>query len=146
MLRAGAIILTLWAGVHLVIAVGILFMMTALGRNAPILWVLYGSVAGSGVESHALETINALAVLCNAGIAAMSLLALAVIWFALMGRAIWALWSLAACVLLLQGAAAASDAILRHPDPLGNGLVAAIPVCGLVFAWIGLSRERPKKA
>jgi hypothetical protein len=44
MLRASAVILTFWAGVRLVLAVGILAMMLVFGKNAPVLLVLYGDI------------------------------------------------------------------------------------------------------
>jgi hypothetical protein len=86
MLRVGAIILTFWAGVRLLLALGILAMLLLFSKNAPVLVVLYGDIQGSGVDPRALATINALAVLCNTAIAAMCLLSLTVIWGALMRR------------------------------------------------------------
>jgi hypothetical protein len=44
MVRASAVILTFWAGVRLVLAVGILAMMLVFGKNAPVLLVLYGDI------------------------------------------------------------------------------------------------------
>jgi hypothetical protein len=141
MLRVGVIILTFWAGVRLLLALGILAMLLMFGKNAPVLVVLYGDIQGSGVDSRALATINALAVLCNAAIAAMCLLSLTVIWCALMRRAAWAVWSLAACVFFLQGASFFSDALLYHPDLLGNVTASSIPVVGIILAAIGVFRR-----
>jgi hypothetical protein len=83
MLRVGAVILTFWAGARLLLALGILAMLLVFGKNAPVLLVLYGDISGKGVDARALATINALAVLCNAAIAAMSALSLTIIWCAL---------------------------------------------------------------
>jgi hypothetical protein len=49
-------------------------MLLLSGKNAPVLLVLFGDIQGRGVDARALATINALAVLCNAAIAAMALL------------------------------------------------------------------------
>jgi hypothetical protein len=145
MLRAGAVILTFWAGVRLVLAVGILAMLLVFGKNALVL-VPYGDIQGRGVDARALATINALAVLCNAAIAGMCLLSLTVIWFALVRRAAWAVWSLAACVFFLQGASFFSDALLHNPDLLGNVAASSIPVVGIIVAAIDVFRRSITKA
>jgi hypothetical protein len=146
MLRVGVIILTFWAGVRLALALGILVMLLVFGKNAPVLLVLYGDIQGRGVDPRALATINALAVLCNASIAAMSVLSLTVIWFALVRGAAWAVRSLAVCVFFLQGASFFSDSLLHHPDVLGNAAASAIPFIGIIFAAIGVSRRSTAKA
>jgi hypothetical protein len=146
MLRAGAVILTFWAGVRLVLAVGILAMLLVFGKNALVLLVPYGDIQGRGVDARALATINALAVLCNAAIAGMCLLSLTVIWFALVRRAAWAVWSLAACVFFLQGASFFSDALLHNPDLLGNVAASSIPVVGIIVAAIDVFRRSITKA
>ena len=66
MLRAGAILLTVWTGLKLAISLGILFMLLVLGKNSPALLVLYGDAQGKGLEPRALATINGLAVVANA--------------------------------------------------------------------------------
>jgi hypothetical protein len=142
MLRVGVIILTFWAGVRLLLALGILAMLLVFNKNAPVLVVLYGDIQGSGVDPRALATINALAILCNAAIAGMCLLSLTVIWCALVRRAAWAVWSLAACVFFLQGASFFSDALLHHPDlnhlPLKAGTRVRLP-----YALPPMIVERP---
>jgi hypothetical protein len=145
MLRASLVILTFWAGLRLALALGILAMLLVLGKNAPVLLVLYGDIQGKGVDARALATINALAVLCNASIAAMSILSLTVIWCALIRRAAWAVWSLGACVFFLQGASFFSDALLHDPDLLGNVAASSIPVVGIILAAIGVSRKVHRK-
>jgi len=54
--------------------------------------------------------------------------------------------SLAACVFFLQGASFFSDALLRHPDLLGNVAASSIPVIGIIFAAIGVSRRSTAEA
>jgi hypothetical protein len=121
-------------------------MLLIFGKNAPVLLVLYGDISGKGLDARALATINALAVLCNAALAAMSVLSLTIIWCALVRRAVWALWSLAASVLFLQAASFASDSLLHQPDVLGNAAALSIPVVGIVFAALGILRRSHKSA
>src|ERR1700694_5309702 len=120
MLRAGAILLTLWTAFNLALALGVLFMLLVLGRNSPALLILYGSIQGQGLDPRALATINALAVVCNAAIAATCTLSLAVIWIALVRRTVWAFWSTAGCLLFLQVARWASDSLFYHQGLLPN--------------------------
>jgi len=141
MLRAGAVLLTFWAGVHLVLALGILAMMLVLGRNSPALLVLFGDTQGAGVDARALATINALAVLCNAWRAAMCVASLTVIWGALVRRAAWAFWTLAACACLLQAAGFASDSLLGRRELLGNAAASLVPLAGVVLAAVGVFRR-----
>ena len=54
MLRAGAILLTLWTGFKLLVALGILFMLLVLRKNSPALLLLYGDSQGKSLDPRAL--------------------------------------------------------------------------------------------
>ena len=142
MLRAGAILLSLWAGLHLAIALAILAMLLS-GSSAPALAILHGDLSGRGVEPRALSTINSLAALCNAWRAAMCLLALAAVWGARARGSRWALWSLAGGVCLVQAAGFLSDGLLHRRDLLGDAAVCLVPLAGLALAAAGVFRGPP---
>jgi hypothetical protein len=55
MLRAGAVLLTVWAAMHLVIALGILVSIIELGKNAPALMILFGDTQASGADVRTLS-------------------------------------------------------------------------------------------
>lgn len=104
MLRTGTILLSLWTGFNLALALCILFLMLALGKNAPCLAILFDDTQATGMDLRALATINGLAVVFNACAAAVCGLSLSVIWVALRRRARWAFWSLVICLGFLQTA------------------------------------------
>ena len=139
MLRAGAVLLTLWAGVHLVIALGIVIMVLGLGQNAPALMILYGDIQGKGVDTRALATIDALAALGNGWRAAMCALSLTIIWTGLLRRAAWAFWSLAVCVCFVQAVDFASGSFYQHRSLL-DAVPSLLPLAGIIFAAIGVFR------
>ncbi len=146
MLRASAILLSLWAGFNLALALCILFMVVVLGRNAPALLILYGDTRASGMDPRALATINALAVMFNACAAAFCSLSLVVIWVALIQRAVWAFWSLAGCLLFLQVGGFASDWLLGNRDLAANAASSALLLSGLALAAVAIFWNRDSVA
>ena len=138
MLRTGAIFLTLWTGFNLLLALRILFEVTALGRNAPALTILYGDTKAIGMDPRALATINAFAVIFNACAAALCGLSLVVIWRALIRGATWAFWSLSVCLVFLQAAGFASDSFFQHKDLVANIASSLCLLAGVMFAAIGI--------
>src|SRR5947207_4143562 len=144
MLRTGAILLSLWTGFNLVLALGILFMLLVLGKNAPALLILYGDLKAEGMDPRALWTINALAVMFNACAASICALSLAMIWFAVVRKSVWAFWSLAGCLTFLQAAGFASDTFLGNKDLLANAFSSLLLLCGIFSVGIAVFHGREK--
>jgi hypothetical protein len=141
MLRAGAMILTLWSAFNLVLALGILIMILGLGKNAPALVILFGNIQAAGMDPRALATVNALAVIFNGCAAAFCSLSLVVIWQALVHGAKWAFWSLGATLLFLQASGFASDELLGNRDLLANAVSSVLLLLGLALAAYSLFRK-----
>ena len=144
MLRTGAILLSLWTGFNLVLALGILFMLLVLGKNAPALLILYGDLQPKDMDPRALSTVNALAVMFNACAASICALSLSMIWFAVVRKAVWAFWSLAGCLAFLQAAGFASDTFLGNKDFLANAISSLLLLCGICFVGIAIFHGREK--
>jgi hypothetical protein len=144
MLRAGVLILTLWMGFRLLVALSILFKLLVLGKNSPALIILYGTMQGTGLDPRALATINGLAVVANASIAALSILSLVVIWSALMRRAVWAFWSLAGSLLFVEVVRWAGEYFFyRQGNLLADAAVFLPVLAGIACAAIGVFRRSP---
>ena len=142
MLRAGAILLTVWIGLKLAISVGVLFMLLVLGKNSPALVILYGDAQGKGLDPRALATINGLAVVANASVAALSILSLVVIWVALVRGAVWAFWSLAGTLLLLDVVRWIGESFFYHQGSLLGDATELLPtLTGIACAAIGIFRR-----
>ena len=144
MLRTGAILLSLWTGFNLVLALGILFMLLVLGKNAPALLILYGDLQPKDMDPRALSTVNALAVMFNACAASICALSLSMIWFAVVRKAVWAFWSVAGCLAFLQAAGFTSDTFLGNKDFLGNAISSLVLLCGICFVGIAIFHGREK--
>jgi hypothetical protein len=144
MLRTGAILLSLWTGFNLVLALGVLFMLLVLGKNAPALLILYGDLQPKKMDPRALSTVNALAVMFNACAASICALSLSMIWFAVVRKAVWAFWSLAGCLAFLQAAGFASDRFLGNKDFLANAISSLFLLCGLLFVGIATFHGRER--
>lgn len=141
MLRTGAVLLSLWTGFNLILALGILFILLVLGKNAPCLLILYDDMQAVGMDPRALATINALAVVFNACAAAICALSLVVIWVALVRRAVWAFWALAGSLLFLQAAGFASDSFLSHKNLVANIVSSTLLLLGFAAAATRIFRQ-----
>ncbi len=144
MLRTGAILLSLWAGFNLLLALGILFMLLVLGKNAPALVILYGDLQPKDLDPRALATINALAVMFNAAAASICALSLSLIWFAVVRKTVWAFWSLAGCLAFLQAAGFTSDTFLGNKDVLANAISSLLLLGGLALVGVAIFRGRDR--
>ena len=118
----------------------ILFAIIVLGKNAPALTILYDDTQAIGMDARALATINALAVILNACVAALCGLSLAIIWRAIIRKVRWAFWSLSTCLIFLQIAGFASDSFLQHKDLVANSASSLCLLAGVTFAAIGVLR------
>lgn len=141
MLRTGAILLSLWTGFNLVLALRILFMVLVLGKNAPCLLILYDDIRAVGMDPRALATINGLAVVFNGCAAAICALSLAVIWVPLVRGATWAFWALAGSLLFLQAVGFASDSFFAHKNLVANVISSSLLLLGFAAAAGGIFRK-----
>jgi hypothetical protein len=142
MLRVGAIILTIWTGLKLAVSLGVLFMLLVLGKNSPALVILYGDAQGKGLDARALATINGLAVVANASIAALSILSLIVIWAALARGAVWAFWSLATALLFLEVVRWLGESFFYQENLLGDAATLLPTFAAIACVAIDLFRRR----
>jgi hypothetical protein len=127
-LKAGAVLLSIWSVVNLLVAVGVT-ILTLCGRT-PIM-MLVGDDLGSP-RLHSI--VYAQATLCNPCIAALCLLVLVIIWTSLVRRAHWAFWALVGALAPLQAFGFVSDTYLGNRNlgaNLGSSLllIVALSLC-----------------
>ena len=142
MLRAGGIVLSIWSGVNLLLAGAILISMTVFGRNAPGLRILFDEAGVRGLDSRALATVNAIALLFNACAVAFCLLMLYVTWSGVAAGRKAAYWALAIASGSLQVFGFISDAYLGGRDLLANVISSAVLLAGLGLSGLGTYRVR----
>src|SRR5262245_45741709 len=138
MLRAGAILLSLWATLILLSAlVRILFFAVfGIRQNAPALLVLLDETSNLGLGNPPAP-INALTVLCNASLVAACGLSLTFIWTGVIRRKWRAFFALLTYLGLLQAAAFVSDEFLGNRNLATNIASAAVLLLGFGLAACG---------
>jgi len=142
MLKSGAIVLSIWSGLNLLLAGAILVSMTMLGGNAPGLRILFDEAAVRGLDPRALATVNALAILFNACAMAFCLLMLYVTWSRVAVGVKSAFWALAIASGSLQVFGFKSDAYLGGRNLLANVTSSAVLLIGLGLSGLGTYRGR----
>lgn len=131
-LKAGAVLLTLWAGLNLFVAAAVTVAIL-LGRAPPVLEMVLKGPALTAVDAKALAVVNAQATLANPCIAALCGLVLAIVWTSLIHRARWAWWTLAGALCPLQAFGFVSDSYLGHQNLVANSTSTLILLSGLAL-------------
>jgi hypothetical protein len=137
MRTAGVVLLSLWSGLNLLLAVGIVLAMLAFGRHAPALSLTLSSAEVRAADPRLLGTVDALAILGNACIAGFCALVLVIVWQALVKGARWAWPALAVSMIGVQACGFFSDARLGHHDLVANLASTAVLMVGLVLVRPG---------
>lgn len=143
MLRMGAILLSVWSGLNLLLAVASIIAICLLGANSPGLTMMIDETALRQLDARWLASINGLAVFCNAWDAAFCLLVLFTIWTSLVKKARWAFWGLLIALAFLQTFAFVAYATFEIMPLRANigaaNLFANIVSTVLLLAGLGLS-------
>lgn len=141
MLRVGSILLTLWSGVNLLLALGILAGLGLFGLDAPALGILFDPSEIARLDPKVLGTVNALAVFGNACAAGFCLLVLFLTWTGLARRSAPSLRILALATLPVQAFGFLSDSFLGNRNLVANLVSTGVLLAGLVLAGIALRRR-----
>jgi hypothetical protein len=131
-IKVGAILLSVWSVLNLVVAV-IVTAATLAGRRAVILQLLFDGAQLPTMDPRLVAVINAQAVLANPTIAALCVIVLALIWTSVVKQARWAFWTLAGTLLPLQIFAYLSDRFLANHNLTANAVSSILLVAGLVL-------------
>jgi hypothetical protein len=142
-LRTGAIFLSLWSGLNLLLAVVCLVTITVFNQDSPGLRLMVAESDIRQLDPKWLTCINGLAVFCNAWDAAFCLLVLFVTWTSLVRKARWAFWGLLISLSFLQTLAFVAYSYFETMNLRANmatvNLVANIVSTALLLAGLGLS-------
>src|SRR5688572_18031207 len=102
MLRTGAVLVSVWSGLNLLLAVSCNTAICLFGANSPGLTMMINETDIKDLHPRWLACINGLAVFCNAWDAAFCLLVLFVTWTSLIKKQRWAFWGLLISLSFLQ--------------------------------------------
>jgi hypothetical protein len=131
MLKAGRVVLSLWAGLNALVA-AFVTLSTVMGRSPPALALVMDDA--SKVDPRALAVIQAQAAIANPLILAVCALVLVLIWTRPREYGV----ALAATLVPVQAFAFVSDAFLGHRNVIANVVSTAMVVCGLALLRRGV--------
>lgn len=135
-LKTGAVLISLWSGFNLLLALGILVAM-ALGKNPPSVGMVFSDAEASMLDQRALGLISALAVLFNACAVCFCTLVLALTWKGVVAGSRASLAAIAVAFGFLQPAAFWSDSYLGHHNLAANLVSTLVIAAGLAFCAVG---------
>jgi len=138
MIEVASVILSIWCGINLLLAVSILVTVGGLGRKAPIVFVVFEEAEIPTLDRKVTAAVNALAVWFNASIAAFCLLALFVVWSAFVHAEEEAFWALLVTVGLVQALSFRADSIIGNRTLYVNIAMSLLYVLGAVLASLAL--------
>jgi hypothetical protein len=141
-LKAGAVLLSIWSGLNLLVAVAVT-AMTVTGQPPPALSLLFADTEIRGLDKNILAVVNAQAALANPSVVALCIVVLAIIWKGLIARAWWTFWILAAALVPLQVFGFVSDAFLGHHNLVANVASTLVLTAGLSLSGHALRRNVP---
>lgn len=139
-LKGGAVLLSIWCGLNMAVALGVT-AMTLAGRNAPALSLVLADAEIRALDPKLVAVVDAQAALANPCIVALAALVLVVVWTSLVARARWALPALAATLIPLQAFGFVSDAYLKNRNLVANAASSVILLTALALARQGMRAE-----
>jgi hypothetical protein len=137
-LRAGSIILSIWSGINFLLASLILTFIIFLKSNAPILVMVFEKSEISRLDARAISAVNSLAILYNSCAAALSVMALFVIWSGLINGQRWAFWALLITIGFVEILAFIASAPIGNARWQVNVLLSVLYVVGIGLAGYSL--------
>lgn len=140
-LKVGVILLALWSGANLALALGILLSM-AMGRPPPATRYLLVD-NNTSLDPAFLALLQSVATLANGAIAALCGLVLAVTFRSLSHGRRWSWWSVAMSTLFMQVLGFLADLPLGHANLLANLVSLGILGVALGASCPYLGRREP---
>jgi hypothetical protein len=131
MLKAGRVVLTLWAGLNALVA-AFVTLSTVMGRSPPALALVMSDT--SGVDPKALAVIQAQAAIANPLILAVCAFVVVLLWTRPREYGV----TLAATLLPVQAFGFVSDRFLGNTNLAANAVSTVMVVVGLVLVRRGV--------
>ena len=148
MLRASAIVLSIWGGINLFLASLILTIVIFFHGNSPLLAMVFESSEVGRLDARVIASLNCLTILYNSSAAALSVLALFVIWTNLVNGRRWAFWALLTTIGLVEMLAFVASAPIGNARWQVNVVLSALYVVGIGLAapMLFASKGKPVEA
>jgi hypothetical protein len=134
MLRGGSIVLSVWSGIHGLLASLILAILLFFHGNSPLLVMVFDKSEVASMDAKAIAAMNCLTIMYNSCAVAFSILALLIIWTSLINGRKRAFWALLITIGFLEVLAFIASAGVGNARWQVNVILSA-----LYLAGIGLS-------
>jgi hypothetical protein len=144
MLKVGALLLSLWSGINLLLASFILVLIVIFGEQAQMLYAVLLSDELSTHDAKILLATRSLVILFNASLAAASLMALFIIWSGLIHGKRWAFWALLLSLGLVQLFGFTADSAIVFRMVFLHSILTALYVSGTGLARYAIYSEGTK--
>jgi hypothetical protein len=136
--KIGTIVLSLWVGLNLLLALYILANMVLMGGNAPGLYIILDKKVVDTLEPNVLWTMNGIAMLLNAAVAALCGMSLFLIWYGVAKKTMWTFWALASSLLFLQFFGFLSDGYFDNTNLGANIFSSFVLFIGLAASYMSI--------
>jgi len=140
MLRTGAIVISAWAGVNLLMGLVVLANLFFVTPHPLVSRIVFTDGELAQLTPKAIATIKSLAISLNSSVVAGAALVLVVAWIGLARAEHWAWWSLAGTLAFLQAMQFASDAVVGNRTLPVSVVMTGLAIAGLALAAVGLGR------
>ena len=140
MLRVGVVVITVWAGINLLMGLTVLVNLFFVGPHPLISRVVFSEAELAQLDPRVVATIRSLAILLNASVVAGGILVLVIAWRGLARGEPWAWWTLAGTLAFVQAMQFTGDAAIGNRTLPASVLMSAMAVLGLLLAGLGLRR------
>lgn len=143
MLRRGAMFLSVWCVINLILALMILGYVIVLKQDSPILQVASFSAGEiAGLSARTLASLNALTILYNSCSVAISVLVWLLIRQGLLAGQKWAFWTLVLVIGFVEVMAFVASAPIGHARWQVNVVQTFLYVVGIGLSGWSLLRSR----
>ena len=139
MLKAGAIVLSIGAGLQCIAS--ILSLIISIVGNAPILNLVFTDKEISALDTKVIATTKSLAVLNNSGAVLTTVFVLVIIWTSLNNGARWAFWTLLFAGIWGHSLWFVADSYIGHETLVVNIVLSAIFLVGISLSGYGIFRQ-----
>ena len=142
MLKRGSIVLSIWSGINIFLASLILIIIIFLNGNAPILVMVFEKSEITRLDARVISSVNALAILYNSCAAAISVLALFVIWSGLINGQRWVFWALLIPIGFVEILAFVASAEVGNARWQVNVVQSVLYVVGIGLSGYSLFKDK----
>lgn len=146
MLKAGAIILSIWGGINFLLAALILTTLVIFSADSPLLVMVFEKSEIASFDPRVIASLNTLTILYNSCSVVVSVLLWTVIWKNLNAGQKWAFWLLLFVIGFIEVMAFIASAGVGNARWQVNVLLSVLYISGIGLAGYAIQRRPSSNA